>query len=609
MQPVLRYSRDIIERVLASVDIVNVIGARITLKPAGPNRFKALSPFSNERNPSFMVSQDRQMFHCFSSGKGGDAIRFLMEYEGLSFGEALRVLAAQAGIRIAPATASEDREEFLRHSLLELNAWVNERFQQNLADRILGEKARVYLEQREIPAELVQRFKLGYALPEGDDLIQSARPKQFPRETLEASGLFRRNSVGWYDFFRDRLIFPIRDLQGRVAAFGGRDLSGDSPAKYINSPETPVYRKSRVLYGLYEGRDAMRKTGYAVLVEGYVDLIRCHAAGVENVVATCGTALTEQQAVLIRRYVPEVIVVYDGDEAGLKAAVRGAEVLTAAGLRVRALALPDGLDPDDFIRRDGAKAFLDLLKEAPDFVVFYAGIRRQHLTTPEAKTAAARELFGMLAGMDSAILVEEYLARIADALDISPWVCRQEYDRYTASGNRLKKLSRDRETSPKTNPSAQRDSLMFLTDLLAFPHLRREAALALADVDVDPPELSRALAWVLEEPETSVDADTAARNARASLQLDPDAQTLVSAALLVDPHERNTAEAFIRERVRTLKLKYLARKSRELTENLRIAERNRDEKLVVSLLESIAYMRQQMDELVRAPRGGTATTW
>lgn len=604
----LKYSRDIIEKVLASIDIVDVIGARLSLKPAGPNRFKALSPFSNERNPSFMVSRDRQMFHCFSSGKGGDAIRFLMEYEGLSFGEALQVLAAQAGIRLAPATATENREEFLRHSLFELNEWVNDRFQQNLADRTRGAKARAYLEQREIPVELIRRFKLGYALPDGSNLIQSAQQKQFPRDTLEASGLFRRNSDGWYDFFRDRLTFPIRDLQGRVAAFGGRDLSGDSPAKYINSPETPVYRKSRVLYGLYEAREAMRKTGRVVLVEGYVDLIRCHAAGVEYAVATCGTALTEQQATMIRRYVPEIIVVYDGDEAGLKAAVRGAGVLTAAGLRVRALALPDGLDPDDFVRRDGAAAFRELLDTAPDFVAFYAGIRRQHLTTPEAKSAAARELFEMLAGVENAILVEEYLARIAEALGISVWLCRQEYDRLMASRHHQKTTIRQPTDLRKTGSSFPRDDLMFLADLLAYPDLRREAALELADMEVDHPELSRALGWVLEQPETPAETNTAARNARAALHLDPDALGLVSAATLQEPHEKNAAGLFIRERVRALKLKYLESKSRQLMETLRIAERNRDDTLVVSLLESIADIRRQMDELVRAPRGGTAST-
>lgn len=603
----LKYSRDIIEKVLASVDIVDVIGARLTLKPAGPNRFKALSPFTNERDPSFMVSRDRQMFHCFSSGKGGDAIRFLMEYEGLSFGEALRLLAAQAGIRLAPATASEDREEFLRNSLLELNDWVNKRFRQHLADRARGEKARACLAQRDIPDELVRRFGLGYAPPDGNDLIQAARQKQFPREVLEISGLFRRNDSGWYDFFRDRLTFPIRDLQGRVVAFGGRDLSGDSPAKYINSPETPVYRKSRVLYGLYEAREALRKAGRAVLVEGYVDLIRCHAAGVEYVVATCGTALTEQQATLIRRYVPEIIVVYDGDEAGLKAAVRGAGVLTSAGLRVRALALPDGLDPDDFVRRDGAAAFRDLLDTAPDFVTFYAGIRRDRLTTPEAKSAAAREMFEMLAGVDSTILVEEYLARIADALEISVWVCKREYERFITSRKQQGSARRETDGVRTTSRTSSRDDLMLLADLLAYPDLRREAAMALTDMNVDRSAFASALEWVLEQPESPEDGDAAAQNAAAALRLNPDVMEMVSAAMLQDPHARLMADAFVRERVRALRVKHLESESRRLTETLRTAERNRDERQVVELLETIADIRRQMDELVRAPRGGTTS--
>ncbi|HPU97184.1 MAG TPA: DNA primase [Candidatus Hydrogenedentes bacterium] len=602
----LKYSRDIIEKVLDAVDIVDVIGARLTLKPAGPNRFKALSPFSNERNPSFMVSRDRQIFHCFSSGKGGDAIRFLMEYEGLSFGEALRTLAEQAGIRIASPLTAEDREESLRQELFELNGWVNGRFQQHLSDSKQGIKAQSYLEQRDIPPALIKRFGIGYALPDGNDLIQAARNKQFNLGLLEASGLFRKNPEGWYDFFRDRITFPIRDLNGRVVAFGGRDLSGNSPAKYINTPETPIYRKSKVLYGLYEARDAMRKAGRAVLVEGYVDLIRCHAAGVEYAVATCGTALTEQQAALIRRYVPEIIVVYDGDEAGLKAAVRGAGVLTGAGLKVHALALPDGLDPDDFVRRDGAEAFQALLDTAPDFVTFYANIRKNQLNSPEAKADAARELFEILSGVDNSILVEEYLNRIAEALGLSLWTCREAYRRFMASRNsRGSAVSKPTQTAGRT---FSRDDQMFLADLLAYPDLRGEVALELADVEIENPVLANALEWVLEQDESVNNQNSEKLRGAAAAHLDPDALGLVSASMLLDPHDRNLAEPFVRERVRGLKLKYLEKKSRQLTESLRTAERNQDKTRVVELLETIAGTRRQMEELIRASRGGTAST-
>ena len=324
MVPLPKYSREIVAEVLAANDIVEVIGAQLELKPSGAGRLKALCPFHPEKTPSFSVNRERQMFYCFGCQKSGDAITFLCEYEGLTFVQALQKLAEHAGIRLPAFTARDDAEEYRRKQLLELGKFAAGFYQETLDDPLRGGEARRYLKTRTLEPETVTRFGLGYAPDDWSALTDAARRKGFNDAILEASGLAKRGkSGGLYDLLRHRVVFPIRDVSGNTVAFGGRDL-GSGEVKYINSPdETLVYTKGRVLYGLDEARNAMRKQKRAILVEGYFDLLRCFDAGIENVVASCGTALTSQQAALVRRYVPEVVVVFDGDPAGVRAALRG----------------------------------------------------------------------------------------------------------------------------------------------------------------------------------------------------------------------------------------------------------------------------------------------
>ena len=305
------YNREIVQQVLAANDIVQVLGAALELKSAGSDRLKGLCPFHREKTPSFVVSRTRQNFHCYGCGKGGDVIDFVMEHEGLTFVEALRRLADRAGIRLPAMTERDNQAEAMRTRLLEFGKFARGFFQQTLTHPTLGRTGREYLVGRRLRDETVARFGLGYVPEAWTHLLDAAKQKGYSDKVLEASGMFKQGQRGgYYDFFRNRLMIPVRDVSGNVVAFGGRDL-GDSPAKYINSPETTIYKKSRVLYGLHEARDALREKKRALLVEGYFDLLRCFDSGIENVVASCGTALTPEQASLVRRYVPEVVIVYD----------------------------------------------------------------------------------------------------------------------------------------------------------------------------------------------------------------------------------------------------------------------------------------------------------
>ena len=568
----MKVSRETINQVRAAVDIVEVIGARLSLNPSGGDRYKALSPFTNEKTPSFIVSRDRQMFHCFSSGRGVVFFFFLMEFEGLSFAEALRKLADQAGIPLAPASEQDDREEYLRTQLLELGRFAADFFRRLLADPLAGAPGRDYLAKRALKPETVAKFGLGYAPDQWDALVSAAVKRQFKNYVLEASGLFRRGESGGrglYDFFRNRVIFPIRDISGNVVAFGGRDL-GQSPAKYINSPETAVYKKSRVLYGLHEAREGIRAEKCAVLVEGYFDLLRCFDAGITNVVATCGTALTEQQAALIRRYAPKVALVYDGDAAGVKAALRGSGVLTAAGLEVTALALPDNKDPDDFIREDGADRFREMVKNAPDFVSFYARMNRDRTVTVEGRTEVARELFEMIRHVTNRMKVDEYLGVIERALGLQPWSSRREFERVAAERERGPAAAPGGRTveAAAERPAPHRDDVEFLSAVLTYPALLRRAAEACAGLTLPGSPFAEALRALFE-------AGGATPAAADGLDSDA-AKALWSGAMVDEPPTPDRAEEVVSQRVTALVREAIRQEAEGLLVEIARADRDKD---------------------------------
>ena len=458
--------KDMVREVLAAVDIVDVLSDSVALKSAGSTRYKGLCPFHQEKTPSFIVSRDRQTFYCFGCERGGDAITFLRDQEGLSFHEALQKLADRGGVQLRKFGGEGSREARLRTQVLALSKLAARFYRGMLKNEKLGQSGRDYLGQRALQDSIVERFGLGY-VPEGwRALVAHARESDIEESVLIASGLAKRGERGGvYDLFRNRLIFPIRDVAGDVVAFGGRDL-GDGPAKYINSPENPVYKKGRVLYGLFEAREAMRASGQVLLVEGYFDLLRCFDVGIENVVATSGTALTSEQASLIRRYVSGVVVVFDGDSAGIRAALRSIGILTAAGLTVRALALPDARDPDDFIRDEGAEAFLGLVKNAADFVTFYVRMSAERTETIEGRTEVARELFDIFKLIDDVLRRDEYVKHLAKALGMNAPLCREEFERYMRGDSGPKRVVRE---EPVVRKPISYDDEVFVASLMLNP--------------------------------------------------------------------------------------------------------------------------------------------
>lgn len=586
------YGKDVILQVLAAVDIADIIGASLHLQPAGPGRLRALCPFHSEKTPSFVVNRARQTFHCFGCGKGGDALKFVTEQEGLSFMEALKKLADKGGVRLPALSERDDKQEYVRQQLLEFGKFASAHFRENLESPAVGQRGRDYLLTRELNPETVRRFGLGFAPDSFDQLLEAARRKGYRDPVLEASGLFKKGERGnLYDFFRGRLMIPIRDTSANVVAFGGRDLTGESPAKYINSPETAVYRKSRVLYGLSESREALRKSQKALLVEGYFDLLRCFDAGIENVVASCGTALTEEQATLLRRYVPEVTIVYDGDGAGIKAALKATGILIRAGLTVRAMALPGGQDPDDFIKKEGGEAFLARVAEAPDFVTYYATMSGERTKSIEGRTEVAHEIFEMVVLIDDAVRVDEYVKRTAVALGLNAHACRTEFEKYLREKQNTPAVSRVAEEATAVAPvvAFHRDDLEFLSALMEKPELLAEARARMEAIPLPEGALGEVLGDLL----------NGSANGHANPGWAEEAARLYAAAACTETRDDAVGE-LVRKRLvrleRSVKEARCATLERELAE----AERVQDFARMGTLLRDVIAARREVEQLGRA---------
>ncbi len=419
-----RLASHVREQIRAANDIVEVIGGYIPLRRSGAS-FVALCPFHREKTPSFHVSPARQAYHCFGCQKGGDVFRFVQEYENISFNEAAKRLADRAGIRIEFEDAPAHREEdAIRERLRELHEQITRRWQQALESDAAGQPARDYVAKRGLSADIVKQFRLGYAPDAWDDTVNWARSRGLDLRLVEQAGLIiPRNpddpSRGYYDRFRGRLMFPISDEQGRVIAFSGRILRADqNTAKYVNSPETAIFSKSRALYGLDKARRPMLETGSALICEGQIDLIACHSAGVRNVVAPQGTALTSEHLRILRRYAQEVILCFDADNAGQRAAARVLDDLLGSGLTIRVMTLPAPHDPDSYIRTHGAEAFRQLVAGARDFFEFYLDhlARRENLATDRGRLAVIEGMATAVGRTGSDVLLDRYAQRTAMVL-------------------------------------------------------------------------------------------------------------------------------------------------------------------------------------------------
>ena len=395
-----RVPEDTIEQIRQSVDIVEVLSDYVMLTKRGKN-YLGLCPFHDDRSPSMNVSQDKQIYKCFSCGAGGNVYTFLMELERISFIEAVRKLAGQAGVALPEEGGSEDRgkqESF--DPLYNANELARKYFHHMLTADDCGKEAREYLNARGLTDETIKTFSLGFAPDSWDGLLLVAGRRGFSPQNMEKAGLAspRNEAKGFYDRFRNRVMFPIQSHTGRTVAFGARALDPEEKAKYLNSPETPIYHKSAILYGLWNSRDAIRTQDTALVVEGYMDLIALAQRGIQNTVASSGTALTEDHGRLLRRYTRKAVLVFDGDAAGAAASVRGIGSLLEVGIETRIVTLPEGQDPDSFVSEHGPDAFRGLLEDAQpvlDFLIHWIATQ-EDLTTADGKARALETLVGFV---------------------------------------------------------------------------------------------------------------------------------------------------------------------------------------------------------------------
>ncbi len=449
----MRIPPDVIQQIQLHADIVEVVGDYVTLKKQGSAaNLWACCPFHNEKTPSFSVAPAKGIYKCFGCGKAGDSIKFVMEVEGVSYPEALRHLAKKYNIEIPEA--APDPEEIQRQSQIDslyivLN-FAKEFYQQNLLDTEEGRSIGVsYFKERGFRENTIKTFDLGYSLASWDALTKAALAKGYQPDLLEKAGLLIRKEGGrQYDRFRERVIFPIHNLSGRVIAFGARILKADkTQPKYLNSPETEVYHKSRVLYGIYQAKNAIRQEDNCYLVEGYTDVISLHQAGIANVVASSGTSLTTEQIRLIARFTKNITVLYDGDPAGIKAALRGVDMVLEEGLAVKVVVFPDSEDPDSYVQKVGPVAFREyIVKTGTDFITFKTKLAlTEAANDPFKRAGVIKEIVQSIAKIPDSIQRAVFYKQTANLLEVDEGTL-------LAEGNKL--LLKDRAAGEKAAEKA-----------------------------------------------------------------------------------------------------------------------------------------------------------
>ena len=414
----------IIDEIRDRTDIVTVISDHVVLKKVGKN-FKGLCPFHSEKTPSFSVSPDKRIYHCFGCGVGGNVFKFLMEIQSISFPEVLKVLAERAGIPL-PRNSSDhstDPGHKERESLRKLNEAATRYFQSLLKNPEGGLSARNYLTSRHFDAETLERYRVGWAAPTWKGLLTHVQQKSsVTQEQLLKSGLIikKEDSSTVYDRFRGRVIFPIKDLHSNIIGFGGRSINEEDQPKYLNSPETLLYQKSETLFGMDQAKQAIRKENQVILVEGYFDQMRAVQHGVEYVVATCGTALTAKQASMLRNHAETAILIFDSDSAGRSAAEKGFDILLEHGMNVKIVVLPDGQDPDSFIREQGTESFLEKIRNAKPFMESYidALVRESPGQTPADKVKMANQILPLLTKIKNTVERSAWLEKFTSKTNI-----------------------------------------------------------------------------------------------------------------------------------------------------------------------------------------------
>jgi len=454
--------RRTIDKIMDATNIVDVVGEFVTLRKSGVN-YKGLCPFHDDKTPSFMVSPTKQICKCFSCGEGGTAINFLMKHEQITYPEALRWLAKKYNIEIEEKelTPEEIKEQSDRESMFIVNEWAMKYFQailKNDPDGIAIGKQ--YFRSRGIRDDIIEKFNLGFSLQKRDALALAAQKAGYQPEYLEKTGLCIKGEKGLHDRYAGRVIFPWLNVSGRVVAFGGRLLDARTKGvqqKYVNSPDSEIYHKERELYGLFQAKKAIAKEDRVYMVEGYTDVIAMHQCGIENVVANSGTALSNYQIKLLRRFTPNITLLYDGDEAGIHAAMRGTDMLLAEGMNIKVLLLPDGDDPDSFSRKHSAQEFKDYIEEnATDFISFKTRLTVENVTDPVKRSEAIGGIVKSISVIPDQILRSTYLGELSQRLGIKEQTLLNSMNDMIRKDIEDKEKERERDVSKTGQETPQR---------------------------------------------------------------------------------------------------------------------------------------------------------
>lgn len=467
----MKFTRQLLQKIREKNDIVEIINGYTKLQQRG-DRWWGLSPFKNEKTPSFSVKPDDGFYYCFATQKGGDIFRFVGEMEGLTFPETVEYLAERAGIALETTPEDEEADKKKR-ALYELYERVTNTFRYFLVDDTRGASAREYLDRRGIDSTAVEKFELGFAPSDGRWLYRFLQSKSYSPAFLDMCGLFSRNAKG-YSLFRNRVIFPIRDDRKRVVAFGGRALAADEKAKYINSPETPIYNKKRTLYGIDKALPLMRKSKSVYIAEGYMDVIALSAGGVENVVAPLGTAFTEEQGRILSRWIDAIYVVFDSDQAGIDATFRAAIVAEKWDLECRAVTVESGKDPAELYSNGGKTAIQRLVAQSVpvfDFLVD-AALKEMPPRNERNRELLLRKLFPYINIVSSEVRREGLLSKVSDVVSVSPTAVARDFARWR-KGERPQQVE---ELDKKTTFKTSRDLKLLLataSDGELFAYLRR----------------------------------------------------------------------------------------------------------------------------------------
>lgn len=573
----MRYPQTFIDELKRQADIVRVVQDYVQLKKKGAN-WMACCPFHKEKTPSFSVSPSKEIFYCFGCHKGGSVFNFVMEMERVAFPEAIKIVAEKSGMPL-PKLIDDSRFEARKaesDQVIELNKWALEWWEQQLESSAEGKIARDYLKRREITDETRQTFRLAYAPDSWDALSIYLRQKGATQEQIDKSGLVvKKEEGGSYDRFRGRLIFPVMDIQGRPIAFGGRTLK-DEDAKYINSPETAAYVKGRNLFGLNLTRDEIRRQGFAILVEGFLDLVVPYQFGIRNVVASLGTALTSEQVKLLARFARKVVVNYDGDPAGVQAAKKAIEMLLVEDLEVKVLVLPDGTDPDEFIRKFGLTEYQRQRGEAQSHIQFVIdqAVRNRNLHRPAEKADAVEEVLPYIRAVRSRIQKREYFDIAMDSLRISDAALRRELWHSLRLGPDSSRTEQKIVQRTQVKPTVAEEQLLEL--LIADEQLRHEFLVRLEPADYDDLPTAGIFRALVESERTGsdVDFDFLSR----STEGDPIADFL-PALLMSAPEDSEAEQTEARELtaqrcIDALRLMQVDRRIGDLMAEMAAAERN-----------------------------------